>query len=80
MTSVSWLSVPLALACRTGFAPGDRAGIVEALALAEQVPRLTPISRWRWRLVGGGDAAVRHYSHDAWNSISATISLPNWER
>ena len=32
-TSVRWLTSPeLALACRTGFAPGDRAGIVEALA------------------------------------------------
>ena len=24
----------------------------------------------------GADATVRHYSHDAWNSISATIKLP----
>ncbi|UJH71750.1 hypothetical protein [Ornithinimicrobium sp. INDO-MA30-4] len=34
MSSVNWLTSPeLALACRTGFAPGDRAGIVEALGL-----------------------------------------------
>lgn len=31
-----------------------------------------------WALAGpsGADATVRHYSHDAWNSISATIKLP----
>ena len=33
MTTVRWLTSPeLALACRTGFAPGDRAGIVEAVS------------------------------------------------
>src|ERR1035437_8431683 len=32
MTAVNWLTSPeLALACRTGFAPGDRAGIIDAL-------------------------------------------------
>ena len=31
-----------------------------------------------WAMAGpsGADPAVRHYSHDAWNSISATIKLP----
>ncbi len=78
MTSVSWLSSPeLALACRTGFAPGDRAGIVEALALAEQVPGVNADIPWAMAGPSGADAAVRHYSHDAWNSISATIKLPN---
>ena len=24
----------------------------------------------------GADPAVRHYSHDAWNSVSATLQLP----
>ena len=49
MTDVRWLTSPeLALACRTGFAPGDRAGIT----------------------------AVRHYAHDAWDSVSATVKLP----
>ncbi len=93
MTRVSWLTSPeLALACRTGFAPGDRAGIVAALAERDhdlkrdlnrgpgtqsqggsgvnaQVP---------WAMAGpsGADAVVRHYSHDAWNSVSATIKLP----
>ena len=31
-----------------------------------------------WAMAGpsGADPAVRHYSHDAWNSVSATIKLP----
>ena len=31
-----------------------------------------------WAMAGpsGADPAARHYSHDAWNSISATIKLP----
>ena len=39
MTSVAWLTSPeLALACRTGFAPGDRAGIIDALAARPRDP------------------------------------------
>ena len=78
MTSVRWLSSPeLALACRTGFAPGDRAGIVEALALAEKEPGVNADIPWAMAGPSGADATVRHYSHDAWNSISSTIKLPN---
>ena len=31
-----------------------------------------------WALAGpsGADPVVRHYSHDAWNSVSATLRLP----
>lgn len=111
MTSVTWLTSPeLALACRTGFAPGDRAGIVEALAMRENAVRdatNSPSARSSsgagndgldagaapsaapavgggvnadvpWAMAGpsGADPAVRHFSHDAWNSISATITLP----
>jgi hypothetical protein len=78
MTSVRWLSSPeLALACRTGFAPGDRAGIVEALALAEKESGVNAKIPWAMAGPSGADAGVRHYSHDAWNSISSTIKLPN---
>ncbi|KAB7740353.1 PrgI family protein [Nostocoides sp. F2B08] len=77
MTSVAWLTSPeLAAAARTGFAPGDRAGIIDALtahATDETVNASVP-----WSMAGpsGADPAARHYSHDAWNSISATITLP----
>ncbi|MGJ7442912.1 SCO6880 family protein [Aquipuribacter sp. MA13-6] len=108
MTEVTWLSSPdLALACRTGFAPGDRAGIVAARAERDHP---TPGSGWDaspaskgqaqddagaapaaapvvegvvadvpWAMAGpsGADAAVRHYTHDAWASVSATIKLPD---
>ena len=49
-TSVSWLTSPaLAVACRTGFAPGDRAGIIDALtAKTSDQRRSTPTSRGRW--------------------------------
>lgn len=77
MTSVRWLTSPeLALACRTGFAPGDRAGIVEALALREKEPHVNADVPWALAGPSGADATVRHYSHDAWNSVSATIKLP----
>ena len=50
MTSVSWLTSPqLAAACRTGFAPGDRAGIIDALAARESNP-----GRGRGRALGDG--------------------------
>lgn len=87
MTSVAWLTSPeLALACRTGFAPGDRAGIIDALAGRDT--DATPQSNAAvnvginadvpWAMAGpsGADPAVRHYSHDAWNSISSTVKLP----
>lgn len=77
MTSVRWLTSPeLALACRTGFAPGDRAGIVEALAMREKDPSVAADVPWAMAGPSGADATVRHYSHDAWNSISSTIKLP----
>ena len=81
MTSVRWLTCPeLALACRTGFAPGDRAGIVEALAMREKDPGVNADVPWAMAGPSGADATVRHYSHDAWNSISATIKLPDPRR
>ncbi|SMX87348.1 hypothetical protein BSP109_02205 [Brevibacterium sp. Mu109] len=81
MTSVTWLSSPeLALACRTGFAPGDRASIVEALSLRDANPDAEPPvnADVPWAMAGpsGADSLVRHYSHDAWNSVSSTIKLP----
>jgi hypothetical protein len=78
MTSVRWLTSPeLALASRTGFAPGDRAGIVEALAMREKDAGVNADVPWAMAGPSGADATVRHYSHDAWNSISATIKLPS---
>ncbi len=78
MTRVSWLTSPeLALACRTGFAPGDRAGVIDALAARAQDPGVTADVPWALAGPSGADPVVRHYSHDAWNSVSATIKLPD---
>lgn len=77
MAAVSWLTSPeLALACRTGFAPADRAGIIEALAAREHDPGVNADVPWALAGPSGADALIRHYSHDAWNSVSVTIKLP----
>ena len=77
MTDVSWLTSPeLAAACRTGFAPGDRAGIVDALAAWKSDSDVKAEVPWAMAGPSGADQLVRHYSHDAWNSVSATIKLP----
>jgi hypothetical protein len=77
MTHVTWLTSPqLALACRTGFAPADRAAIVDALAHRQQDPAVNADVPWAMAGPSGADPLVRHYSHDAWNSVSSTITLP----
>lgn len=77
MTGVDWLTSPeLALAARTGFAPGDRAGIIDALAERAHDSGVNADVPWAMAGPSGADPAARHYSHDAWNSISATITLP----
>ena len=77
VTGVEWLTSPqLAAAVRTGFAPGDRAGIIEALAAAETDPGVNTEVPWAMAGPSGADLVVRHYSHDAWNSVAATIKLP----
>lgn len=77
MTTVNWLTSPeLALACRTGFAPGDRAAIVDALDDRKSDPAVNADIPWSMAGPSGADAVARHYSHDAWNSISSTVKLP----
>lgn len=77
MTGVTWQTSPdLALACRTGFAPGDRAAIVDALAEREDGAETNVEVPWAMAGPSGADAVARHYSHDAWNSLSSTITLP----
>ncbi|MGB3257520.1 MAG: SCO6880 family protein [Ornithinimicrobium sp.] len=77
VSSVEWLTSPqLAIACRTGFAPGDRAAIIDALAAAQSDEAVNTDVPWEIAGPSGADPAVRHYSHDAWNSVSSTIKLP----
>lgn len=77
VTSVSWLTSPeLAIACRTGFAPGDRAGIIDAVLSSGRQSEVNAEVPWAMAGPSGADPVARHYSHDAWNSISATIKLP----
>lgn len=77
MSAVSWLtSAELAAVVRTGFAPGDRAGLVDAAAAAENDPTVAADVPWGVAGAAGAEQAVRHYTHDAWNSSALTIKLP----
>lgn len=72
-TSVAWLDSPsLAAAIRTGFAPGERAALVDAalgagprLPMAAAGPSYAP------------KPAARHWVHDAWSSVTCTVLLPD---
>jgi hypothetical protein len=76
-TEVTWLDSPaLAVVIRTGFAPGDRAGLIAADVAAQQNPGVAtgiPLAA-----AGPTQAAaeMRHYNHDAWSSVTDTILLP----
>jgi len=78
MADVRWLTSPeLAAAVRTGFAPGDSASITAAVLEAEKDAGVNADVPWAMAGPSGADTAMRHYSHDAWNSISTTIRLPD---
>ena len=77
ISSVDWLTSPqLAAAVRTGFAPGDRAGIIEALAARDSDPTVNADVPWAQAGPSGAETTSRHYRHDAWHSITATLRLP----
>ena len=77
MTSVSWLTSPgLAVACRTGFAPGDAASITAARSAAERGEAVNAQVPWALAGPSGTEWAARHYTHDAWHSASVTLVLP----
>ena len=74
-SSVTWLDSPgLAAAIRTGFAPGDRAGLTAATS-GPDAHTVLPIA------AAGPTAAPpaeqRHYTHDAWQSVTCTVLLPD---
>ena len=77
ITSLTWLTSPqLAIAVRTGFAPAERAGIIDAAAAHHTDPGVETGVPWATAGPSAADALVRHYRHDAWSSVSATLSLP----
>ena len=82
MTSVSWMSsADLAAACRTAFAPGDRAALVDARAAAETTSvgdEAAAATQVDWAAAGPSQAlpGVRSYRHDGWTSVSSTLILP----
>ena len=78
-TSVSWLDSPaLAAAIRTGFAPGDRAGLTAADIDAQTDPKVAAALP----MAAAGPTSTpnperRFYAHDAWQSVTCTILLPD---
>ncbi len=77
-SQVSWLDTPeLAAAIRTGFAPGERAGLVDAALAAENDPKVAgtqPMTAAGPSSAPAPDA--RHYHHDAWSTATCTVLLP----
>lgn len=77
-TAVTWLdSAGLAAAVRTGFAPGDRAGLVAAAAAHTDDPAVQATVPWAAAGPASAFAPARWYQHDAWRSVSATVLLPD---
>ena len=76
-TQVSWLDSPdLAVAIRTGFAPGERAGLVAAGVAARDNPAVATGVPLAAAGPTRAAAEMRHYDHDAWSSVTDTILLP----
>jgi hypothetical protein len=78
-SSVTWLDSPaLAAAIRTGFAPGDRAGLTAAGIAARHDPTIAAALP----MAASGPSSApnperRHYVHDAWQTATCTILLPD---
>jgi uncharacterized small protein (DUF1192 family) len=77
-TTVTWLDSPaLAAAIRTGFAPGDRTGLVEAALAAQDDPHVAAALPMAAAGPTVAPAAERrHYRHDAWATATCTVLLP----
>lgn len=74
---VTWLTSPeLAQVVRLGFAPGDRPALVQAAAEAHTSAGMVASVPWALAGPSQAHAAVRHYAHDAWHSVTATVKLP----
>jgi hypothetical protein len=78
-SAVHWLdSAGLAAAIRTGFAPGDRSVLTTAAILAEVDPSIA--SALPMAAVGPSAAPTpeaRSYAHDAWQTVTCTVLLPD---
>ncbi|HEY3713181.1 MAG TPA: SCO6880 family protein [Jatrophihabitantaceae bacterium] len=77
-TDVAWLDSPaLAVAIRTGFAPGDRAALVAAELAGQDNPQIATGVPMAAAGPSSAHAEMRHYEHDAWCSVTDTILLPD---
>lgn len=76
-TEVTWLDSPaLAVAIRTGFAPGESAALIAAEVAAQQNPGVATGIPMAAAGPTRAAAEIRHYNHDAWSSVTDTILLP----
>jgi len=76
-TEVTWLDSPaLAVVIRTGFAPGEHAGLVAAQVAGRLDPAVATGVPWAAAGPTQATCGMRHYNHDAWSSVTDTILLP----
>ena len=77
--AVTWLdSAQLAAAVRTGFAPGDGAGLTAAGWAARGRPRVAAGLPMAAAGPSGAPAPERrHYVHDAWSTVTCSVLLPD---
>ena len=76
-TEVTWLDSPaLAVAIRTGFAPGERAALIAARVGAASNPGVATGVPLAAAGPTRATCEMRHYDHDGWSSVTDTILLP----
>jgi len=78
-SGVTWLDTPaLAAAVRTGFAPGDRAVLTAAqLAVQDDPAVAAALPMAAAGPTSAPNPEVRHYAHDAWDTVTCTVLLPD---
>lgn len=77
-TAVTWLDAPgLAAAIRTGFAPGERAGLVAAEIAGRGDPGVVALPMAAAGPTRTPPPGGRCYVHDAWATATCTILLPD---
>lgn len=74
---VTWLdSAELAAAVRTGFDPGDAAGLAEAEVAGREDSRVATGVDWAAAGAAHASSSLRAYRHGDWQSMSAALLLP----
>ena len=80
MSDVHWLTSPeLAAACRTGFAPGDRVGIIDALHAATTNPGVNTDVPWAMAGTGLGGSGAKGYDEESARTSGGPVLEEGWQ-